>query len=43
MDINKEEGIEESTRKLSEQATKLNQQRFDIAIKIKVRFNSGRD
>ncbi|XP_078148221.1 structural maintenance of chromosomes 5 [Carex rostrata] len=34
-DINKEEGIEESTRKLSEQATKLNQQRFDIAIKIK--------
>jgi hypothetical protein len=37
-DIEKEEGIEESTKKLSEQATKLNQQRFDMAIKIKVGF-----
>ncbi|KAJ3669235.1 hypothetical protein LUZ60_011185 [Juncus effusus] len=34
-DINKEEGIEASTRKLAEQATKLSQQRFNMAIQIK--------
>ncbi|KAJ4767251.1 Structural maintenance of chromosomes protein 5 [Rhynchospora pubera] len=34
-DIENEEGIEESTRNLSEQATMLNKQRFDMANKIK--------